>query len=73
MRTITAAQSYIDNLEITQYQEQDVLASLRERGITKAQVIDPLLPIFLNTLNINQVTPIFTDLQRDNIIDYFIL
>jgi DUF4097 and DUF4098 domain-containing protein YvlB len=72
MRSNAIAQTYIDRLKVEQAEEQIEASRYRIRGITITQSMSPLFPIFMNTLEINQVTQIFTPLERDNIIDYLI-
>lgn len=73
MRSTVIAQSYIDRLKSEQSAEQIVVSERRRRGINASQSMNPLFPIFLSTLETNQVTEIFTPLERDNIIDYLII
>ncbi len=72
MRSTSVAQTYIDRLKAEQAVEQIETSRLRQRGINAVQSMNFLFPIFLNTLEINQVTQIFTPIERDNIIDYLI-
>lgn len=72
MRSADIAQTYIDRLKAEQAVEQIETSRYRIRGITIAQSMNPLFPIFISTLELNQITEVFTPLERDNIIDYLI-
>ncbi len=72
MRTPTIAQTYIDRLKAEQAVEQIETSRYRIRGINVAQSTNTLFPILISTLELNQVTPIITPLERDNTIDYLL-
>lgn len=72
MRSVAIAQTYIDRLMAEQAVEQIEVSALRTRGINAGQSMNPLFPIFLSTLQLNQASQIYTPLERDNIIDYLI-
>jgi len=58
MRTEAVAQSYIDRLKTTQYQEQMYGANKRSRGLNYAQQMSEVFPIFTWTLDLNQVSEV---------------